>query len=348
MLKPRPALPRAYFYPQNALTANAEDENEPVFPVDLDDVKPVRRLNYKQSCPALMGTASRLFAEQPECQMETQELPDLRSLMHSEERAIQSRSPLESLDCMQPPIRTLRNKRSILLADIIDDVEGRPPRKRLDQRRGTASIASAVSVDSIDIVSGPPGPQPLRPKASQFDLLYQSSKALSSSAREKPVSSSSRDQKPPEDLIIERQIPSAQLEPRRGRALRPAVSLLSMRVAGGRSASPAKRRLEDIDTGHITSFDALLPPVAPEGSDATMHDASPPDTQMRRSMRFARNTKLLMELPPSVTNMPPRRLRHAKSAKDILRKYAEPRQEHKTIGGGISKTIKQLLGFNKS
>jgi hypothetical protein len=354
--------------PQNALTdalAERAEEDEGVFPLELDDQIKSRQISVRPSCPVLSGTASRLFAEEDTNAKQLTASPslgagnmaDMRASIHGSVQT-SDRSTLGPLDCLQPPARNLNRKRSILLADVIDDVEGRQPRKRLATQMKSPSALSATSASSIAIARVRRSPRILRPKASQFDLLYQSSKQQSFSSQKPLVMTQPTSDTPSSfeyDLALGKR-PIAQLDPPRGRTLRPCTSLLTLRVQDARSASPAKRRLEDIDTRHITSFDSLLRPATLAADEQAMPDASPNRPDLPATNPNFRNAKLLLDLPeaprdPTRFTGVQRRLRHTKSAKDILRRYVEPRQTplpQSKPSSNISRAFKNLFGFNGS
>lgn len=308
--------------------------DDEVFTSDLV-TSSTRSLNYKKSCPALMGTASRRLERINE------DLYDDEESSTSDENG----SPVSYKDHFEPGAyhggQTLSKKRSFLLVDVIDNLEGRPPPKKQD----THDSASVISTGSVEIAGPQTRGRSLARHRSTFDLLYNSSKENACRPHSPPTNRT-------ETISGELELGARRnMEPvpARGRqpGLRSKKSMIALSIERNRSTSPSKSRLNEMDTQQITSFDALfedsnnnlkadpsLKPVDIGDSTAlatmpALETASRPLERVPIKRNFSRQTALLMQMPQErPTTKHARQLRHTKSAKDILQSYSPNRPQY--------------------
>ncbi|CCG83013.1 protein of unknown function [Taphrina deformans PYCC 5710] len=320
-LKPHPST-YILFRPPASPLCDAEE----VFHTDIE-LAQKRTLDYKKSCPALLGTASKQLAR-------ISETFDNASDAEEEEPGSEHEARNDAIQMFeqQPTTtKTLNKKRSFLLVDVIDNVEGRAAIKRQDPR----DTSSLLSNDSIGIDT----PRSVRREAraikrqkSDFDVLYANSKELVKSCRQ-------FGDKSHENALIDGN-GRMTIEPgfrKSGQAeLRHRKSMITMSLRSNRSTSPSRTRLDRIDMEELTSFDKLLqePHTFKTAPADTLLDtkplivtsfaSGPPLKQiMKLDHPFSHNTELLKQMPATKLNTRScRKLRHSKSAKEVLQKYS--------------------------
>lgn len=326
------------------------DEEDEVFFSEIQGTCPPS-LKYKQSCPALLGTASKRLERIAEDRQ-------ARATSESDEGMPPSSSPSNFEDSIvkytnhsQVNGHALAKKRSFLLVDVLESVEGRRPVKRQDLH----NTNEALPTGSDRMVSRYRSHRPsggVKKQQCEFDIRYtsaQSQSTVSSKSTETPKQDCSSGSPTSLDFDVKQGVSRTDTahDSDRGRSgrLRPAKSMISISLERARSTSPCKTRLDLIDTARITSFDTLLqtdlsckgailePPVdqststilrfeSQQGVYKGRPDVASVDFGSTSRVDFSRNTELLKQIPPNIVPPArPRRLRHAKSAKDVLQKY---------------------------
>lgn len=303
--------------------------DDELFTTDLELSQP-RALNYKMSCPALLGTASRKLQPIDEDRFADSDVveSDCDSLHES---TIDSTPVQEN--------HGLSKKRSFLLVDVLDSVEGRSSAKRV----ATCDEIASTSTESIAINNGNHTPS-IRRHKSDFDMLYSSSRRAAPGRQR--IEESNRDRRVAMESLFENERQSSS----RGRQpqLRSKKSLLALSLETKRASSPSKSRLDQIDTERVTSFDALLNQTQHYKSAATvqtaldqyqassedrLHDRKGIEVDLQQNPNgvannFSVQTARLKVMPREQTRPTTGRpLRHAKSARDILQKYSVNRQD---------------------
>lgn len=155
--------------------------DDEVFTTDLDTTASLRP-DLRKSCPMLNMTASRTL------QRITEDLDVQKEASDAESELEQSCASPEAWNEGGLPVQSsmivkgqISRKRSFLLADIIDDVEGRRPNKRGDNRQKSRDPHSMNSSEARS--------RSLRHQKSDFDVLYASARH-SASSQDNPLRSS--------------------------------------------------------------------------------------------------------------------------------------------------------------
>lgn len=230
----------------------------------------------------------------------------------------------------------LSKKRSFLLMDVLDEVEGRPgKRQELSCPQVTVTPRKTDSSLSIHAYSGG---RKLKRQMSDFDVLYASAKSRKLDREEKTPLQTGVVR--PVDKHAESELAAlaGPIEewPSRGRQLRPKRSMIAMSLERAKAISPSRHRLDELDTNKITSFDALLeipvgfkaepcsPALVREAAPLKSHDVSGSkvDFEMDATSSSAQCGAKERERRALASFTRNNRLRHVKSAKDILQKYS--------------------------
>jgi hypothetical protein len=250
------------------------------------------------------------------------------------------------------PTAKLSKKRSFLLVDVLEDIEGTRDHKRQD----THETCSTRSTDSIEInVSSNKSLRQIRRQRSDFDVLYANSRSQQSAQTtlsdhdfgqsvQLQSSSSIQPLEGTPHALSKRNSPKQRLRSKKS------MIALSLERLG---TNICKSRLDGIDTNEITSFDTVLQKdcdlkAEPAGVclDTTVSRSPLALANHRINLNpleahpsehiFARNTELLKQLPDTTTKSRrvKRPLRYAKSAKDILERYkTDSRRSEYTSSG---------------
>lgn len=293
-----------------------------------------RLLKHKLSCPAIVSswlstnTDLGAVSEEPSIEIPSDSLTALQRAIEDDSIYLTTQTP------------KLSKKRSFLLGDVLDDLEGRPPKRR-DTRSTTAqSPAGAIDLQASAYGSA----RRLKRQASDFDLLY-------GSARSGVVSVEQPEETPIAHPVLETLPSTTEDWPARGRQLRSKKSMIAMSLERAKAISPSRHRLDQMDTQHFTSFDALLEIPAGFKGDLcgpTLHKDPP------AAISFDLTTNPARQLRETSGNVP--RLRHVKSAKDILQKYSNrspppPKRDVGTVKAAretaLRRGLRDLLGKRK-
>lgn len=312
-LRPRPH-PSTYILLPDVETCR-DDE---VFIADVGNIRP-RTLNYQKSCPALTGTASgRLRSSWEESNVSA---VSTLSTSISDSHGSNVYSNKNYPPRLNNNQKRLTKKRSFLLTDILDDMEGRPPAKRIDKSQSIEVPNHRASgfVSTQESYEGHEHNQGHGCNALCDVLENDESRQACTNQTEQDVCKIST--------------------PSRGRSrqLRSRKSIVAMSIDRARALSPSGTRLDAMELDQITSFDAFFDSsqgfkaeaaatktafcasaVLSHG-DAAQCKTANDQRQFSRKRNFSSNTRRLQQMPLETdVRTTCQQLRHAKSAKDIL------------------------------